>query len=273
VESERGSGRGAESPGSSWASASLATRRALAFGSYFLAGMVAGYVVIPLQRLARRLGRPGDPELQAQWAIHWVSRCSVRIMQILGVVRVRWRGVDRLRQGPVLVVANHPSLIDTPLLTCQLPQATFIVSPDWAHNPMLSPAVAGGGYLLAEHGSKVVREAVARLRVGRSVVVYPEGSRTPVEGLRPFHRGAAHVALEAGFDLLPVVIRVEPRTLMKGQHWADAPLRAPLWTVEVGEPIHPADHLDGTESRPVAARRLTGILQDYFDKRWHRGDS
>jgi 1-acyl-sn-glycerol-3-phosphate acyltransferase len=273
VERERGSRKEAEPVGPSWARAWLATRRALGIASYFLAGMVAGYVAVPLQSLARRLGWPGDPDLQAQWAIHWVSRCSVRIMQLLRVVRVRWRGVERLRQGPLLVVANHPSLLDTPLLTCQMPQATFIVSPDWAHNPMLSPAVAGGEYLLAEHGSKVVREAVARLRAGRSVVIYPEGSRTPAEGFRPFHRGAAHIALEAGFDLLPVVIQVEPRTMMKGQHWADAPLRAPLWTLEVGEPIHPADHLDGTESRPVAARRLTGILQDYFEKRWHRGDS
>ena len=70
-------------------------------------------------------------------------------------------------------------------------------------------------------GAHAVRHAVERLRAGHSVVVYPEGTRTPAEGLRPFQRGAAHIALRAGCDVVPVCITVTPRALMQGQGWTD----------------------------------------------------
>jgi 1-acyl-sn-glycerol-3-phosphate acyltransferase len=117
----------------------------------------------------------------------------------------------------------------------------------------------------------VVRQAVERLRAGHSVVVYPEGSRTPVEGLRRFQRGAAHIALRAGCDIVPVCITVTPRALMQGQGWTDYPRENPVFRIEVGEPIPPGVAGD-EERRPVAARRLTGVLEEHFQKRWNRGE-
>ena len=192
-------------------------------------------------------------------------------MEWLRLVRVEWIGAERLGRAPFLVVANHPSLIDTPLLTCQMQQADFLVSAAWSENPFLRHAARSSGYLRADRGAKVVRDAVERLRAGRTVVVFPEGTRSPAGGLGRFHRGAAHIALETGCDIVPMVIHVEPRVLMKGQFWADVPERRPVFRVEVGDPIRVADTLDGSESRPLAARRLTGLLQDYFEKRWTRG--
>jgi 1-acyl-sn-glycerol-3-phosphate acyltransferase len=152
-----------------------------------------------------------------------------------------------------------------------LPQADFIVSGEWAGNPFFRGAIRGGGYLDAENGALAVRAAVRRLRAGRTVVVYPEGSRSLPEGLRPFQRGAALIALRTGFDILPVAIRVTPRTLMKGQSVMDMPAECPEWRVEVGEPIRPSDYLLPGEPNSAGARRLTAVLQEYFEKRWDRG--
>jgi hypothetical protein len=58
---------------------------------------------------------------------------------------------------------------------------------------------------------------------------------------------------------------------MKGQAFADVPATCAEWTVEVGEPIHPSDHVRAGESMSAAARRLTAALQEYFEKRWDRG--
>jgi len=264
---------GARGAPASWSRAAHLACRAIAFAYYGAAGLTLAFLVLPLQRLAARLaGARTSADLRAQRAIHRASRSFVRLMEGLGLVRVDWRGTEVLAHGPHLVIANHPSLIDTPLLTCCMPQADFVVSPEWSENPYLRRTIAAAGYLRSDRGARVVRDAVERLRAGRSVVIYPEGSRTPPEGLRRFHRGAAHIALAAGCDLLPVLIQVTPRTLMKGQRWNDVPDRLPEWRVEVGEPIHPADLLGGSEGRAGAARRLNAMLQDYFEKRWDRGE-
>jgi len=250
--------------------ASYIVRRWVAFAYFGLAGLAVSSLVLPLQGARARLTRRdhGPLDLRAQRAVHHASRGLVWLSEGLGLIRVRWRGAERLADGPALIVANHPSLIDTPILASRLPQVDLIVSPDWGDSVFFRGVTAAADYVRADRATVAVRLAAGRLRAGRHVAIYPEGSRTPPEGLRPFHRGAAHVALAAGVPVLPVVIRVTPRTLMKGQPWNHVPARTPEWTVEVGEPIHPAEHLDGSESRPVAARRLTAILQAHFEARW-----
>jgi len=255
----------------SLASASVIARTAVGFVYYGAAGLAVAYLVLPVQDLLGRLrGRRDDPQLRAQRTIHVSSRSFVVLLKWLGLIRVREKDTEVLRRRPRLVVANHPSLIDTPLLASYMPQADFVVGSKWADHPIFKRAVAAAGYLRAERGPNLVRDAVERLREGRSVVIYPEGTRTPSDGLGQFHRTAARVALEAGFDITPVLIQATPRILMKGQPWTAVPERTPEWRIEVGDPIHPADHVDGSEPRSRAARRLTAALKDHLEKGWTR---
>jgi 1-acyl-sn-glycerol-3-phosphate acyltransferase len=262
-------------PGSGRIARALRLFRAGLCFLYFGVGVwVTGAVVVPILRRTRWRGlSPEAASLRTQGIVHLFCRsflvCITRVMRL---VDMQWIGTEALSRGPVLVVANHPSLIDTPLLLAQMPQADFIVSPDWLRAGWLRPIVEAAGYLRAEDGAAVVGQAVERLRAGRSVVVYPEGSRTPPEGLRPFQRGAAHIALRAGRDILPVLISVAPRALMQGQRWTDFPLENPVFRIEVGEPIRPSLSVGG-EARALAARRLTGVLEEHFEKRWERGRS
>ncbi|MEN8183786.1 MAG: lysophospholipid acyltransferase family protein [Myxococcota bacterium] len=252
------------------------TRAGLGFAYFGVGGWLACLVVLPLLRAyAWVLGLSREAlSLRTQRLVHHGARsfigCATTLLRPIGV---RWVGEEALSRGPVLVVANHPSLIDTPLLASKMPQADFIVSPDWLRIGWLRRTIEAADYLHADRGADVVGEAAKRLRGGRSVVVYPEGSRSPPEGLRRFQRGAAHIALEAGCDLLPVTLRVTPRALMKGERWIDFPREKPVWHIEVGQPIHPDDHLDGSEPRSLAARRLTRILEADFQRRWDRGSS
>lgn len=245
--------------------------RGLGFATFALIAATLGLVIVPAaRRLARWSGHPEQAALRAQRAIHRGMRLWIRWMDAWDVLRASVHGAEALR-GPVVIVANHPSLIDTPILLSVMPQADLIVNAAWGDNPVLRGCVEGAEYLRVEHGAVMVRHAIERLHAGRSLVVYPEGSRTPIEGLRPFERGAAQIALLAGCDIVPVVITVRPRTLMKGQGFADVPAFCPEWTVEVGSPIHPADHVRAGESMSAAARRLTAALQEHFEKRWDRG--
>jgi 1-acyl-sn-glycerol-3-phosphate acyltransferase len=250
-----------------------AVRVALGF-AYFGAGIwLLGALVLPLVALPARLSGLSEDAVtrRTQRVVHHFFRSFIALMMGgIRVGRMEWVGAEALARGPRLVVVNHPSLIDTPLLGSRLPQADFIVGPDWRRNRFMRRAIEAAGYLDAEDGAEVVRLAAERLRAGRTVVVYPEGSRTPLEGLRRFRRGAAHIALETGCDILPVVVHVTPRALMKDQPWTRYPLENPVWRVEVGELI-PTPAVVGSEGRPLAARRLTGVLEEYFQKRWERG--
>jgi 1-acyl-sn-glycerol-3-phosphate acyltransferase len=243
-----------------------------AFGYFGVGIWLLGTLVLPLVALAARVsGRsPDAAQRSVQRVAHRFFRSFVFWMErVAHVAHVELVNAEALARGPVLIVANHPSLVDTPLLGAALPQADFIVGPEWRHNGWLRRAIHLAGYLHAEDGAANVRLAAERLRAGRTVVVYPEGSRSTLDGLRRFQRGAAHIALEAGCDVLPIVIRVTPRVLYGGDSWTRFPSESPRWRIEVGEPIRCAARPG--ESRPLAARRLTGVLEDHFQKRWERG--
>jgi 1-acyl-sn-glycerol-3-phosphate acyltransferase len=243
---------------------------------YFGVGVwLLGVALLPFRRWwARRAGlSPEATHRAAQRVVHLFFRSFMAcITGVMRVGRVEWIGAEALARGPALLVANHPSLIDTPLLLSRLPQADIIVSSDWLKLGWLRRTCDAAGYLHADDGVEVVRDAVERLRAGHTVLIYPEGSRTPPEGLRRFQRGAAHMALDAGCEILPVTISVAPRVLMRGERWTDYPSENPVWRVEVGEPIRPEPGA-ADEPRALAARRLTSVLEGHFEKRWVRGRS
>jgi len=210
---------------------------------------------------------PGDRERRAQRVVHQTFRLWVWFATVLGLLRVRWHGRERLRgPSPCVVVANHPTLIDIVLLIACMPQADCVVKSAAWKNPFLRWVLRAAGYVRNDRGSALIDDCAARVAHGRWLVLFPEGTRSPLRRLGPFHRGAAHVALRAQAPLLPVVITCEPPTLMKGQKWYHVPNRTAQFTVQVGEPIA-ATELPSPAATALAARQLTGDIRTLFEER------
>jgi 1-acyl-sn-glycerol-3-phosphate acyltransferase len=133
-------------------------------------------------------------------------------------------------------------------------------------NFFLRGLIRAAGYVRNDAGASIVRECAERLSRGRSLVVFPEGTRSPAGDLGPFQRGVARIAMEAGCDLLPVAITCEPPTLRKGQKWYDLPERPFHATVRVLEPVSSDPARSSGESVSVAARRLTAELRESLSK-------
>ncbi|HEX9814498.1 MAG TPA: lysophospholipid acyltransferase family protein [Myxococcota bacterium] len=240
-------------------------RAALGFAAFGLMAPLLGLVAFSLVRLRSRDAL--DRELRMQRTVHRAARIFMGLIDTLGVVRLLAHGGERLAgAGPQLVVANHPTLIDVLALLAFMPQADLVVSVEWVDNPFLRGLIKSCGYLRNDGGSAIVAECVARIRAGRSLIVFPEGTRSPKRGLRRLHRGAAHIALRVPCDLLPVAIRCDPPAFGKDQKWYDLPDRAIRMTLAVGEPIATAPVLGAGVVLPVAARRLTSQLRESFEK-------
>ena len=245
--------------------------RVLRTGAAFVTFGLGAIVVSGLVWLGAR-GNGAQREQRAQRIVHRAFALFGWWMARLGLIRARWVGAERLHgPGPRLYVANHPTLIDVVLLLARLPQAYCIVKTAARRNPLMRGIVARAGYLANDEGDALVDACATRLAQGRSVLLFPEGTRSPRGGLRRFQRGAAHIALRSGCPIVPIIITCRPPTLSKGQPWYDVPDRRAQFVLRVGEAIDPARWLAADTTTPVAARRLTAELQTRYE-RWLGAD-
>jgi len=254
------------------ATAWRALRTGIAFAAFGFGSLWLAFVWIRVRAVLDR--NHAEPWRRAQLGIHRLFRWHANLMERrLGLIEVHWIGAERLHGGgPRIIVANHPSLIDVVLIISRLPQADCIVARSRAQNAWLRASASAADYISNDGGAHVVNEAARRLREGRTLLVFPEGTRSPEVGLGHFERGAAHIALASGLDILPIEITVAPRMLMKGQPWYEVPPRAGRYTLRVGDPLVAKDFLDGSESSVMAARKLTKALRARFSRGGTNGD-
>jgi 1-acyl-sn-glycerol-3-phosphate acyltransferase len=235
-----------------------------AFALFGIGGLVLAATAFPVLRGLS--GSPLEREHRAQRLIQRCFRAFMAYMDWVGLSEIRVRGLDRLHEpGPHLLVANHPTLLDVVVLASLMPQLDCVVKREAWSNPFMRGVVAAAGYIPNDSGERLVDRCIERIEQGCSLLIFPEGTRSPEGGLGPFQRGAAHIALRGGRPLRPVFIRCDPPTLMRGQKWYDVPPRRMQFSIEVGEAIAPK--LGPGEPRALAARRMTAELRDFFAKR------
>jgi 1-acyl-sn-glycerol-3-phosphate acyltransferase len=185
-------------------------------------------------------------------------------MHRLGVLTYEIHGADRLARNGLLILANHPTLIDVVLLISLIPNADCVVKSRLARNPFTRGPIKASGYVSNDSGEGLIDDCIASVRSGKNLVIFPEGTRTPRDGGRHLQRGAAYIALRGALNVTPVVIRCSPPTLSKGEPWYRIPSRRFHMTVEVGADLPVVPFLSGS-TEAIAARRLTRHLLDYFN--------
>lgn len=237
-------------------------RAALAVAVFAAMCLTASFVLVPISRL---WPGSGPRDLRAQRILHAVTRGFNQFLVRIGLMELRVIGVERLRApGAHLVVANHPTMGDISLLLSLLPQVDCIVNVARSSHWLLARAISSAGYVSNDRGAVVVEECARRLSAGRSLLIFPEGTRSPEGALGKLRRGAAHIALEAVCDLQPVTITCEPLVLTKQRGVLAVPDRPFVYTVRVEEPISVKPYLEAGLTRPIAARRLTEELETLF---------
>lgn len=234
----------------------------ISFALFGLGGLLLRVLVFPLLALCLR-----DPQARmhaARATIRASFRAFVAIMRGLGVLRYEIHGLDKLERQGQLILANHPTLIDTVFLIAFVRNADCIVKGGLWNNPFTSGPVRAARYICNDRGPELVDDCIASLRAGGNLIVFPEGTRTPRGGAMQLKRGAANIAVRGARAVTPVLITCTPPTLGKGDKWWHVPPRQASFRIEVLDDIGVERFRDTGVSEVLAARRLTEHLQHLF---------
>ncbi|MFV8753923.1 lysophospholipid acyltransferase family protein [Nannocystaceae bacterium ST9] len=238
----------------------------LAFFVFYFGASVVAWILLPLHRRRTR----DLPDAERQLALdRFLQSCyawAIGFMARLGLMTYRLPVLGpELPPQPWVIAANHPSLIDVLFIKAAIPGVVVLVKAELFKEPSLRR-------ILQTHGDFAGREReelrigettvldtfVERLAAGRSVLVFPEGTRSPAWRLRRFRRGAAEAAIRADVPIVPVFVLSDPPTLKKGDKWYQMPRRVPHFEVEV---------LPAIASRDRGAAELTLELRDRLAER------
>ena len=233
------------------------------FVVFGLGAIVISLTMFPVLRLSTLDRETARRRIQRGMQITF--RVYMDLMRVLGILTYSVEGAHRLREPGRLVIANHPTLIDVVFLGSLFPAVDCIVKKALWRNPFLRWPVSWAGYIPNSEGEELVDRCATSLREGRSLLVFPEGTRTvPGKPMR-VHRGSAHIALVADAEILPVTITCDPITLFRGNPWYRVPARRFHMRVVVGTPVRASTFRVPGEAPSKSARRLSQWMLDYYE--------
>lgn len=161
---------------------------------------------------------------RARSVTRWLFDFWLRWMHLSGIVNVRWHGFEKPLPRGVVYVVNHPTLVDAPFLLARLTDTVCLFKPALLRNPFCGPAALLCGYVSGGDGVDGIRAAAASVAAGRSLLIFPEGTRTtPGTPLNPLRPGFALIARRARAPLQLIHVKSGPLMARKGHPWWKLP--------------------------------------------------
>lgn len=241
----------------------------LASGALFsllgLGGLLATALVVPFLRFG------SDRQRRARRFIQICFKGFVWALQGSGILKLEVEGLpeDPRTLDGCLLLPNHPGYLDVVLLIAVLGRPCCVVKNFVYDNLLFGRVVRAAGYVANRDPEGLIAEGASVLRQGDGLILFPEGTRSHLGEPLRFQRGAAHIALESGALLRPILVTCEPPLLSKGAKWYDIPLETCRYRIR----IQPQLDLDVPRlcelPRHHAARTLTHALEQHFHKELH----
>jgi 1-acyl-sn-glycerol-3-phosphate acyltransferase len=205
------------------------------------------FLAIGLSALVLMLLLPGMPRRRA------AGRRAARLFLRLAAMPLTVKHEERLPEGQCVVVCNHASYLDGPVMTAALPpRFAFVIKREMAAVPLAAIVLRRLGSVFVERNrtqpSADARRLLRDASRGNSLVFFPEGTFDPRPGVHKFHAGAFASAVRAGCPLVPAVLRGTRRALWPG---GSLPRPGPI-ELEILPPIAPPP---GAASEAVPALR------------------
>lgn len=174
-----------------------------------------------------------------KYAYHWtLSKFTGSMIYIMANVKkkiINPAGEDFSK--PAVIVCNHQSVLDI-LSTTMLHPKLLLLTNKWVwESPVFGQVVQMADYYPVGEGVDNVERMRDRVAEGFSIVVFPEGTRSPDGTIKRFHKGAFYLAEQFNLDILPIVIHGTGYSMSKG----DFMLKDGQITLQFLPRIGPAD--------------------------------
>ena len=168
------------------------------------------------------------------------------------------------RRG-LIVVANHPGLLDAVLMVSRLPQAVCLMKGSLARNLIFSGTARLAGYVHNQSGFGLVKKCAERLREEMNLLVFPEGTRSVDGKLLPFKMGFALAATATRSPVQTVFITANSNYLGKGWPLFQRPPLPLRYSLRLGRCFQPAPGMD--------AKAFGTLVEKYFRETLARADA
>ena len=222
-------------------------------------GYMWGYILSKANKTftINRLNKAGKNKEKLELIDRFILKCTKKLVKISGA-DVTVTGIENVPlDEPVLYVGNHQGNMDIPLLYSTAPQTmAFVAKKEMEKIPLL-------GYWMKERGCvfidrenarsslKAINEAIQNLKLGYSMAVFPEGTRSKSSQVGDFKAGSLRIAIKSGVKVIPVSIKDSYKLIEK--KGKNTPAKV---SVHYSEPIDSKNFKDTNE---LAAEVLTQI--------------
>ncbi len=146
-------------------------------------------------------------------AIHRVANLWARMLLTLTNIKVEIIGVENiLMERPQIFMANHQSDFDIFIVLAHLPgQFRWIVKKELFNIPVFGKAMRNAGYIEIDRQNREkammsLDQAARKIREGKSVMSFPEGTRSKDGKIKPFKHGMFYLAIQSGVPIVPISI-------------------------------------------------------------------
>ena len=200
-----------------------------------------------------------------------VARLWARGIVFVAGVRISTEGLEKLDpHGSYVIASNHASYMDTPVILSTMPmQFRFLAKSGLFKIPLMGSHLKRAGHIPVPRQDpraavKTMTQAAANIREkGFSMLIFPEGGRTPDGELKPFKEGVAYIAIKAGVPIIPVAL-VGTRAVVPLHSGI---VKSGKVIVRIGEPISTANLTlkDRERVTEEARQQIVSMLAAYTE--------
>jgi 1-acyl-sn-glycerol-3-phosphate acyltransferase len=142
----------------------------------------------------------------------WWAQTNIFLMRVICGIKVEFRGTEKIPKGPLLVASKHQSMWETISLLQFFDAPFFVVKRELKWIPVFGLFLIKANMIAINRSAgrrallAMVRRAVAEVRHGRQLVIFPEGTRTAPGAPAHYKPGVGQIYLECGVTCLPVAL-------------------------------------------------------------------